>query len=176
MKHILLALAFICIAGTSYAAEKLTKENIQEFYDDSISAQLDGQESAMTFFEKHVHEDSKVVLNIITNMKGAPPQKQTINHDKKSLLKDTRIGYETSKLEKVESSVLSAEISEDGKVAKVKDTTYGVSIINIPSAWGTKAFRAEQSMLCDGQVVLEGGIIQSKDSTCNVEVTMTPVK
>lgn len=176
MTRTILTLALICMSAPAFAADKLTEETIKEFYKKSVEVQFEGVEPAIAFFEKHIHKDSQMVMNMITNMKGAPPQKQTIKQNKKTLLKDTRAGYETSKLKTLESSVLSVDIAEDGQSARVKDSTYGVSIINIPTHGGTVAFEAEQSMLCDGEIVIEDGIMQSKDSTCNIEVKMEPVK
>lgn len=176
MIRILLTLVFFCTSVPSFAAEKLTEQKIKDFYKQSVAVQLKGAKPAIAFFEKHIHDDSKITLNMITNIKGAPPQKQTVNHDKKSLMKDTRTGYKTSKLESLNTSVLSVKISKDGTSANVKDTTFGISIINVSTPGGIAVFKAEQSMLCDSVVVLEKTVMQSKDSVCNVEVKMAPVK
>ncbi len=172
-----LILLFLCISMPSLAADKLTEDGIRKFYKRAAEVQLEGAKPAIEFFEKHIHKDAQMTLNMITNVKGAPPQKETVKHDKKSLLRDTRTGYKTSKLNDLENTVLAIKIANDGKSAKVKDTTYGSSTMNIPTPGGILPYNLEQSMLCDGEIVLgDDGTIQSKDSTCNVEMTMTPVE
>ncbi len=175
--RIFLTVLFLCTSMPSLAADKLTEESIRAFYKEAAAVQLKGEEPAVAFYEKHLHKDAGITLNMIINIQGSPPIKQTLNHDKKSIIKDTRTGYQTGQLQNIENTVLSVKIAADGQSAQVKDTTFGVSIANVPVPGSIQTFDLEQSMLCDGEVIInDQGLIQSKNSTCNVEVTMKPLK
>lgn len=172
-----LILLFLCLPMPSFAQGDLTEDSIRAFYKQAVRVQLEGEAPTVEFLKTHTHEDAQITMNLITNFKGSPPQKQALKHSKKDVIKETRLGYSRSKLESIENTVLVIKIADDGRSAMVKDTTFAVFMLNVPMPNGIKLFHTEQSMLCDGEVLLsDAGVIQAKDSVCNVEATMVPVE
>ncbi len=173
-----LSLTAICaLSSASFAADILTKSEIESFYAQSAEAQLLGENITINFLQEHVHEDAKTTLHMITNMAGMPTQKETRIYDKARLLKETKQGYEIGDLKSSENNVLGIDISEDGKSAKVKSSSYSIVNMNLPTPQGIISLISEQSMLCDDFVVLNAqGVIQAKDGECSVEVNLKPVQ
>lgn len=155
----------------------LTEDNVRSFYKESIDVQLAGLKPTMDFMKKHTHEDARTVINVISNMAGAPQQKQTMSMNKEELLRETQKGMEMGDLQSIESTILVLKISEDGRSANVKDSTYSEFTMSMNAPHGVVTFRAEQSMLCDSLVVLnDEGVIQSKDNNCSSEINIKPVQ
>lgn len=167
----------ICVtANVAYAAEQLSEQAIRDFYQKAVDVQLEGAEPTVAFLEKHIAPKAVATMHMITNIKSVPPKKNTEKFNKTRLINTTRQGYKIMKLKTIESTVLSIKVAEDGRSATVKDSTFSTLIQNIPAPQGVLAFDTEQSMLCDGEVFLEEGVIKAGSSTCNVEVTMEPVR
>lgn len=160
-----------------YAEEGLTKERIEILYERATQAQLRGMDEALKFYEEHTHQNYKTTLHIITNIQGAPTQKNTVDYDRQKMLEELKVGYKTSTLKTLEQKVIKFEREDDGSRAKVKNTGFSKFILRIPTEQGEMSFQAEQSMLCDDVVTLnDAGVEQVIESICNAEVNLEPVK
>lgn len=169
------ALAFPISAARG--EDGLTKERIEILYERAVQAQLRGMGEALKFYEQHTHPDYKTTLHMITNIPGAPTQKNTLTYDRGKMLAELKVGYETSSLKMLEQKVIKFEAEENGRRAKVKNTGFSKFILRIPTEQGEMSFQAEQTMLCDDVVVLSnGGVEQVTESVCNVEANLEPVK
>ena len=163
------------VPQSSYARDTLTERKIKAFYKESSEVQMMGADVVEAFMEEHIHEKSETTVHSITNMPGLPPQKQTMVYDKDSLVRDSRQAFEVGEVELVENKVLSIEISSDGRSAKVKDSTYSVFNLTIPTPQGMMQMMSEQSMLCDDNLVIgRDGVIQSKGAVCSAEINVRP--
>lgn len=177
-KYFTFFVAMFALVQTVYAdTSDLTDDNVRNFYKESIDVQLAGLKPTMDFMKKHTHKDAKTVINVISNMAGAPQQKQTLSMNKEELLRETQKGMEMGGLQSIESTILVLKISEDGQSANVKDSTYSEFTMSMNAPHGVVTFRAEQSMLCDSLIVLnDEGVIQSKDNNCSSEINIKPVQ
>lgn len=155
----------------------LTEDRVRNFYKESIDVQMKGIKPTMAFMKEHTHKDSSTIINVISNMAGAPQQKQKLSMNKEELLRETQKGMEMGDLETIENNILVLKIDKDGRSATVKDSTYSEFTMTMSGPQGIMTFRAEQSMLCDSLIVLnDEDVIQSKDNNCSSEINIKPVQ
>ncbi len=179
LKYLLTATCIIfLISPVAHAQENITDQKIRDFYKQSSSLDLmTNEERLVDFLERHTHNDAQMTLHIITNIQGVPPQKQTQTFSKKEIIRETVNGFKMSTIESVENTILNVKIGADQKTASVKDSTYSISKMSVPTPQGTMSFKSEQSMLCDSDLVLGvDAVIQSKTVECNVETNLTPLQ
>ena len=153
--------------------EKLTESHIRSFYKKSSDVQLEDGEKAVAFLEKHTHEDAKNKLRMKTMMAGKAPDKKTVITDKETLISDTKAAYEKGKVETVENEIVSFDIAEDGMSAIIVDKTLSDFTLTL-SEKQELMIRSKQT--CDALIVVQDGIIQTKNSECDVEVSVKPVE
>ncbi|MGH1403543.1 MAG: hypothetical protein ACRBDL_04815 [Alphaproteobacteria bacterium] len=165
----------------SYAADRLTRDSIQEYYDVSTKVQLKGGEETMAFFKKHIGDEAKITVNATTYIKGQEPAKETVTHSKGKVLQATQAGYKAGYPVKLKSTIVSVDIAQDGRSARVKDTSHAIYMLTLPldgSVGGRSAkFKSEQLMHCDSTVFINSSnIIQSGDAVCTSEILMSEVE
>lgn len=173
----ILTLLLFCTSMPTMAADRLTDDQVREFYKQSSDVVLKGGDQEIAFYETHVHDDARLTINTTAFIKGAKPKEETSTYDKPSLIKKTRDAHKNTKIKSLNHTVLHVKLSRDGRSAKVKDTSYGTSIVNLIMDEGVLVVRNEESKMCNGEVVLgNNGLIQLKNKTCNVEVTKETIK
>ncbi len=176
LASVLLSVA-IFKAQDARAESRLTEQSIEAFYEQSAAVQMLGTDVTIEFLERHLHKDATTKLFMITHMQGAPSQKQENTYTRSELLQETKKGKEVGEIKSVENKVISIKIASDGRSAKVKDSTHSVFHLDIPVPQGIVPMRSEQSMFCDGVVVLgPGDVIQARESVCHAEVNIEPLK
>lgn len=169
---ILLIFTFLVPISVAKAGDMITDQMIKDFYHQAAQIQLSEPEEAVAFYEAHLHEDSLSVVSMISNVEGAPSQKQRLEYDKKTLIEQTKSGYEFGRVDSIENNVLSIQIASDGQSARVKDTTYALLTMSFPTPEGVVPMRSENSVLCDDLVVLDQGVLKIKESACNMEMNL----
>ncbi len=182
-KQILLVVSVFFIASlmllkaASANSELLTESKIKAFYKEYISIQMGYTDEAIAFLKRHIHNDFEMKINVINNMEGSPSQKQELNFNKDELLSATRKGMSIGKTKSVDHNIISIKISDDGKSAKVKDSSFSIINLSIGSAQMSAKFIDEQSMLCDTTLVLgDDNRVLIKNSVCNSEDNIRPVE
>lgn len=171
----LIFLVFLTLGGgqIAMAQDRITEQAIRSFYKESAEIQMEEKDTAVAYFKKHLAEDAVLMVRTITNMEGVPPQKQEMKFNKKEMVEETERGYQYGRVQKIENTVLRVDIAEDGKSARVKDSSFAIMSINIPGPQGNVPMKSENSILCDDTIVLgANGVLQIKDSVCNMEVSM----
>ncbi len=172
-----IAVFFTLFKPVYAGVDTLTEDNLKSFYKDYISIQTGSPDNAIAFLKKHIHEDFKMTVNVITKMEGAPSQKQVLDFNKEELLQETRKGMEVGKTVSVDHNIISMKISDDGKSARVKDSSFSIIRLSIGNEQMPAKFVDEQSMLCDATLVVgESGLIVIKESVCNSEDYIKPVE
>ncbi len=153
----------------------LTRERIEAFYKQAVDVQMSGIEEAMRFYRRHLHRDSKTVMNIISHMPGAQTQEEKLTFNKKQFMAQMRNSARTSKLKSLTSNIIKVSITNNGRRAEIKDTAFGESLVRVQSAEGYKRMNAEQSMFCNDELVLsDDNIIQLLKSRCDIELSFMP--
>lgn len=150
---------------------------VEKFYADSVAAQLAGIDETVAFLKKHAHEKLEATMKVISRVHGAPQvQKEEWTLDKRQLILKMKEGARNARVKSLKTNLLSVKFSDDGKQAKVKNTTFGVSLVRMASPEGeAMLMTAEQSMFCDDVLNLgPGGLIQYETSHCNAELTFEP--
>ena len=145
----------------------LTEDVIKDFYAQSERVQLEGAEATLAFFKKHTHEDVENTVYLRTILPNGPPQKQTLTSNKEKFLEETKAAYEKGSVDRIETELVSIDISEDGQSALVHEKT--------ESDYTLKLSESEQVVLnsqqsCDVDIVLNNGVPQTYKSKCDVEV------
>ncbi len=170
---ILLVFILVISASGAMAGNMITDQMIKDFYHQAAQIQMAEPEEAVTFYEKHLHENSISMVSMISNAEGAPTQKQRLQYDKKTLIEQTKSGYEFGRVQSIENTVLSIDIAGDGLSARVKDTTYAIIDMSFPTPDGIVPMRSENSVLCDDLVVFDQGVLKIKESVCSLEMNLT---
>ena len=152
-------------------SDEITKERLDKFYEDSISAQMAGQKEAVNFIKKHLHKDLEGVVHVNSRIDGGPVQKETIVLTKFEYMRDLKKAYEISTIEEIKSGVVSHDIEQDGRSAKVKDRTYTMASVSLATEQGKpQLYHLRQFIDCDNLYVLsENDVLQLKSSSCEVE-------
>lgn len=161
-----------CISLQSQAADVLTKQNIEEYYQSSVDAQLAGKKEALSYFQKHLASDIKMIMNFYVKVNGSAPQKKSKTYNKSQMMEQTKFGYDNGQILQITNRVLAVDIEPDGRSADVKDSTMVISVMTIdnPEGTGKMRVRSEQTLLCTSKVVLnKKDVIQSKRMVCNVD-------
>lgn len=171
MRYIIFLL-FLCMSVPVFASDRLTEDQIREFFKQMSEVQLQDQQSAMTFYETHIHNDAKFTVNTTAFIKGSKPIVETKTHDKKSFINQKRDERKNTKIKSLNHTVLNVKIARDGKSAKVKDSTYGISIANVIMNEGVLVVHNDESGICEGEIILgDNGVLQLKTSKCDIEIT-----
>lgn len=159
-----------CFADSA-SMSKITKERLDKLYNESITMQLAGEDDAIAFVKKHLHEDYEGVVHLDLKVEGGPAKKSTNVITKYEYVRDMKENYETSTIEDLESGIVSYEIISDGKSAKVKDHTYAVSNIIFEAEKRKKVFfKLRQFITCDNLYVLsDKNVVLLKSGTCEIE-------
>ncbi|MCL4679288.1 MAG: hypothetical protein KJ017_11930 [Alphaproteobacteria bacterium] len=149
---------------------------VEKFYQSSVAAQLAGTEETVEFIKKHADEKLSAWMKIISRVPGAPQaQTEEMTLDKRQLILKTKEGARTSRVQSLKTNLLAVKLSDDGKHAKVKNTSFGISFVRVVSPEGAMLMKAEQSMLCDDELnISPAGLIRFEKSRCNVEVVLEP--
>lgn len=150
---------------------------VEKFYQSSVTAQLAGTEETVEFIKKHADEKLSAWMKIISRVPGAPQaQTEEMTLDKRQLILKTKEGARTSRVQSLKTNLLAVKLSDDGKHAKVKNTSFGVSFVRVMSPdGGAMLMKAEQSMLCDDELnISPAGLIRFEKSRCSVEVVLEP--
>lgn len=158
-------------------AAAMDRAAVEKFYQSSVAAQLAGTEETVEFIKKHADEKLSAWMKIISRVPGAPQaQTEEMTLDKRQLILKTKEGARTSRVQSLKTNVLAVKLSDDGKTAKVKNTSFGVSLMRVPSPeGGAMLMKAEQSMLCDDELnISPAGLIRFEKSRCSVEVVLEP--
>ncbi len=158
--------------------KELTRESIEAFYEEASRAQLEKIDQTVAFLKKHLHQDSISTMKIISHVPGAQSVTEEMTLNKKQLILKTKEGARSTKVKSLKTKIIAVNLLEEGRKAKVKDTSYGVSLMRMASPYGgAMVMEAEQSMFCDDELVLsKEGIIQILKSKCNVELSMEEKK
>ncbi|MCB1682224.1 MAG: hypothetical protein KDI65_09860, partial [Alphaproteobacteria bacterium] len=148
------------------------------FYNEAVAAQMGKIDQTVAFLKKHVHEQAVNKMKIISRVPGAQTASEELTLDKRQLILKTKEGAHSTKVKSLKTKIISVELLEEGRKAKVKDTSYGVSLVRMASPYGgASLMEAEQSMFCDDELVLSGdGVIQILNSQCNIEVSLEEKK
>lgn len=156
----------------------LTREAIEAFYADAAQSQLGKIDQTVAFLKKHMHQDAVSTMKIISRVPGAQSATEEMTLDKKQLILKTKEGARNTKVKSLKTKIIAVNLLEEGRKAKVKDTSYGVSLMRVASPYGgVMLMEAEQSMFCDDELGLsEEGVIQILKSKCNVELSMEEKK
>lgn len=156
----------------------LSREVIEAFYNEAVAAQMGKIDQTVAFLKKHVHEQAVNKMKIISRVPGAQTASEELTLDKRQLILKTKEGAHSTKVKSLKTKIISVELLEEGRKAKVKDTSYGVSLVRMASPYGgASLMEAEQSMFCDDELVLSGdGVIQILNSQCNIEVSLEEKK
>lgn len=158
------------------SAEKptaLDRAAIENFYAQAAQSQISGLDQAVAFLKLHASEKLSSTMKVISRLPGSPQaQTEQWTLDKRQLILKTKEGARTTRIQSLKTNILSVKLSDDGKHAKVKNTSFGVAMVRVPTPEGASVLmKAEQSMLCDDELILaQGGLIQFEKSLCNVEV------
>lgn len=151
--------------------KKITKDSLSAFYDRSVDVQLAGEEQAVAFYKKHLHKDYEGVMHVSTRVDNVLQQQETIVLTKYEYLRTTEKAYRMSTFKELQSGVVSYNISEDGRSAKVSDRTYLMSVLPQTK---TQSYNLRQFVSCDQFYILsEEDVLQLKSSTCQVEGQMS---
>lgn len=158
--------------------KEMTREAIEAFYEDAAKAQLEKIDQTVAFLKRHMHDDSVSTMKILSHVPGAQSATEEMTLNKKQLILKTKEGALNTRVKSLKSKVLSVNFLEEGRKAKVKDTSYGVSLMRVASPYGgVMLLEAEQSMFCDDELTLSPeGIIQILKSKCNIELSMEEKK
>lgn len=161
----------VCAFSAAARAQDVLREDaIRNLYDESIKVQLAGAKETVDFFERHMHADGKIVMHLVSRVKGATTEKSTHEYTKAQMLAETKKTYDTSRFLNIEGNVIAVKIAQDGQSATVKSSMVASVITRVPSPQGIMALNMEQSALCDDVVVLSPqNVIQITQSTCNAE-------
>ncbi len=151
----------------------LTEEAIRAFYKQAADVQIKGSTETLAFLEKHTHENARNELHMRTRMEGQPPQKTTVISDKATVLKETKEAYEKGNVDSIETEIIEVDIADDGQSAKVIEKTSSDFTLSISE---TKTLLIASKQSCDTEVVLTAGVVQTKESECDVEVNVKPKK
>lgn len=161
---------FISQSTEAQSFKGITKERLDALYKESIASQKKGGKATTAFAEKHVHDDFEAVMHVNTKLGNAPAQSKTMVFTKFEYIRDAKQGMEMGDLLEVESGIITHDISADGRSAKVKDRTYSLTSVKMGLGDQLKHFHMEQFIDCDNHyVVNHNGVIQLKNSTCEVE-------
>lgn len=158
-------------------AGTMDRAAVEKFYQSSVAAQLAGTEETVEFIKKHADEKLSAWMKIISRVPGAPQaQTEEMTLDKRQLILKTKEGARTSRVQSLKTNILAVKLSDDGKSAKVKNTSFGVSLMRVPSPeGGAMLMKAEQSMLCDDELnITPAGLIRFEKSRCSVELVLEP--
>lgn len=157
-------------------AGAMDRAAVEKFYQSSVAAQLAGTEETVEFIKKHADEKLSAWMKIISRIPGAPQaQTEEMTLDKRQLILKTKEGARTSRVQSLKTNLLAVKLSDDGKHAKVKNTSFGISFVRVVSPEGAMLMKAEQSMLCDDELnISPAGLIRFEKSRCNVEVVLEP--
>ena len=161
--------------GTAPAT--LSREDVQAFYDRDAQAQMNGIDETVVFYRRHFGDNAKAYLKTITHAPGNQSQTSNLTLNKKQIIIQAKQGAQTAKVQTVKTRVLSVDPSEDGKKAKVKVTSFGETLVRVPSPMGgIMRMMAEQTSFCVDDLSLndENQII-IENTKCNLEVTMRPM-
>jgi hypothetical protein len=156
----------------------LTREAIEAFYEEASRVQLEKIERTVAFLKKHMHEDSISTMKILSHVPGAQSVSEEMTLNKKQLILKTKEGARSTKVKSLKTKIIAVNLLEEGRKAKVKDTSFGVSLMRVASPYGgVMLMEAEQSMFCDDELALSAeGVIQILKSKCNVELSMEEKK
>lgn len=166
---------FVSQPTEAQGSKEITKERLDVLYEESIAAQKKGVEATVAFAEKHVHSDFEAVMHVSTKIGDAPAQSETMVFTKFEYIRDAKKGMALGDILELESGILTYEISEDGRFADVKDRTYSLTSAKVKTGGQLKYFDMEQFMNCDSHYVVNyDGVIQIKNSTCEVEGKVRP--
>ena len=166
---------FISQPTEAQSSKEITKERLDALYEESIAAQKKGAEATVAFAEKHVHDDFEAVMHVSTKIGDAPAQSETMVFTKFEYIRDAKKGMAIGNILEIESGILTYDISEDGRMAKVKDRTYSLTRAKVKTGDQLKYFNMEQFTNCDNRYVVNyDGVIQMKNSTCEVEGKIRP--
>ena len=158
--------------------QALTREAIEAFYEEASRVQLEKIERTVAFLKKHMHEDSISTMKILSHVPGAQSVSEVMTLNKKQLILKTKEGARSTKVKSLKTKIIAVNLLEEGRKAKVKDTSFGVSLMRVASPYGgVMLMEAEQSMFCDDELALSAeGVIQILKSKCNVELSMEEKK
>lgn len=175
VKYGLLLTLFAPTLAMAGNTDVITKERLDQFYKDSVVAQLAGEKEAVVFAQNHVHQNFDAVMHITSKMEGTPEQKETMILTKFEFIRDTKKSYKISSINDIKSGIVSYDIEKDERSANVKDRTY--TMVSIPVDMGKDKealYNLRQFIHCDSFYVLNrADVLQLKSSTCNVEGSMS---
>ena len=117
-------------------------------------------------------------MKILSHVPGAQSVSEVMTLNKKQLILKTKEGARSTKVKSLKTKIIAVNLLEEGRKAKVKDTSFGVSLMRVASPYGgVMLMEAEQSMFCDDELALSAeGVIQILKSKCNVELSMEEKK
>lgn len=157
------------------SAQLLNEENIRAFYAKSAEIQKSGWEQVIEFYKNHISEQAQTTINIVSHFPGEQTQKETVKMTKKQLILKTKESSRVTRIDDLNTKVISIKIEESGKRAFVKDSSFSQSTIKANNGVSVTMLVAEQGMLCDDEIVLTSqNTIQLKTSTCNAEIFFKP--
>lgn len=173
----LVCLSFIMMPyGLAHSQVTMTEESIKAFYKELELAQSQDSEKIVAFYNKHTTPDVKIVVNISKFVMGKEIEPEVLDMDKKNILERTGLAHKKGLPDEVKLDVISVDIANDARAAKVKENLYGKFLIKTADSQGVKEITAEQSMLCEDDLILSAeGVIQIKGSACKLRATVGSV-
>ncbi len=165
-KLAILCTALLAIPSPASAADRLTEQSIQDFYNTSKTIHKKSFEEYSAYMDAHTTDDARIVLNDEAVMAGAEPQKQTITMDKTKFMASLSENYQNSQGTTMDYKIQNIKIAPDGLSATVKDTT---QISGVMTAPGSDArFNVSSRGSCEDTIVLSpNGAIQTRQSVCD---------
>lgn len=159
-------------------AKNLTEKDITDFFQESADVQKRGKKKAIEFLEEHVSDDAVIHLTTMVKMAGDPTTREDVRtFTKEEMIAATSDSFDVGEVDRVETKVISVEISDDKKSAEVKDTNFTLMRMQVPGADGQKIeLTSETTMFCSDTVVMnDKNVIQITKSECTAEAKIGPV-
>lgn len=169
----------VAFSGLSYADEKLTTNNIDEFYKYSERITLIGGNEVVEYIKKHLHEDAKIKQQVEITLPGGQKKSVTLVQSKQEFLKESVNNFQknASKTLSVETTIVQADIASDGQSAHVKTSNKIEALNNVPTAQGKMQFKSDLTAECEDTITLDDVIgVVITESSCVSEITMTPAQ
>ncbi|MFP4097274.1 MAG: hypothetical protein ACLFP8_01250 [Alphaproteobacteria bacterium] len=165
-------------AQATVGGETITKARLDQFYKESISAQLTGAKEATAFMQEHLHDDFETIMHVKSQMGRAPAQEDKIAMTKEQFLQNTEQAYKVGEIKDIDTEILSYEITEGGREVTVQDVTH--TMVHVPvnvEGYKPEIFSLRQKIECDNLYVLnDTNTLQLKSGTCDVDGMMEKIE